>query len=462
LASLKSEPSRPLLPALRIGDAQTQEGAPGSGGTLEIPVTLSLSTDATVTVGFETRESAAIQSDDYVGAVGTITFPPGELVEEIEISLIGDAIAEPDEAFFIDLSQPTSASIEDPHGVATIVNDDTTPAVSISDTEILEGDAGSTEARLDVTLSAPVADPVTISFVTSDGTAIAGEDFVAASGTVDFSPGEVTRSISLDVFGDMSGEPDEEFFVDLSDPVNATIITPRGVVSVINDDPIISLSVNDVSVTEGNGGTASASFTVSLSDPSTDEVTAAFTTRDDTAIAGQDYASASGTLTFAPGQMSKQVVVSVFGDTLYEPAERFVLDLTSGSVWLRDPRGVATIHDDEPLPSITIGDILVTEGNSGTKQAVFTLRLSGPSATPIDVGYTTTNDTARAGSDYLADSGVLRFPPGAVQITISISVLGDTVFENGERFFVDLSAPVGASIADGRGIGTIKNDDPKV
>jgi hypothetical protein len=93
---------------------------------------------------------------------------------------------------------------------------------------------------------------------------------------------------------------------------------------------------------------------------------------------------------------------------------------------------------------------------------VFTLRLSGPSATPVDVGYTTTNDTARAGSDFLTDAGVLRFSPGVVQITLSISILGDTVFETGERFFVDLSGPVGASIADGRGIGTIKNDDPKV
>ena len=96
------------------------------------------------------------------------------------------------------------------------------------------------------------------------------------------------------------------------------------------------------------------------------------------------------------------------------------------------------------------------------RQAVFILRSSGPSAMPIDVAFTTTNDTARAGSDYLADAGVRRFTPGVVQLTISISILGDTVFESGERFFVDLSAPVGASIADGRGIGTIKNDDPKV
>ena len=118
-------------------------------------------------------------------------------------------------------------------------------------------------------------------------------------------------------------------------------------VTITNDDPIVSLSVSDVTVLEGNAGSTSASFILSLSDPSTQEVAAAFSTADDTANAGLDYAATSGTIVFAPGQTAKQVVVPVFGDGLYEPTERFLLDVTSGSVWVRDPRGVATIQDDD-------------------------------------------------------------------------------------------------------------------
>jgi hypothetical protein len=301
-----------------------------------------------------------------------------------------------------------------------------------------------------------------VSFGTSDGTASAGEDYVPGSGTVSFAPGEAIRTIDLEVLGDGQGEPDESFSVDLSAPVNAVLSDPNGVVTIENDDPILSIRVADVSVTEGNSGTTPATFTVTLSQPTSDPISARFTTGNLTAVGGLDYSATSGTLVFPPGETSTQVIVPVLGDVLYEPTERFSLDLTSDAVWVQDPRGVGTIQDDEAIPSISIGDVLVTEGNSGTRSAVLTLVLSGPSSGPVDVSYTTTNDTARAGPDYVADAGVLRFAPGTTQTMVSIQVIGDTVFESGERFFLDLSAPVGASIADGRGIVTIKNDDPKV
>jgi arylsulfatase A-like enzyme len=457
LASLKTDSAGRLLPVIQIGDVQAAEGA----SSVEIPVTLSLTSSSPVTVVFGTRDGDAEASDDYTAAAGTLTIPTGDLVGTIEIPIIDDAIAEPDETFLVLLSQPTLGTIDDAQAIATILNDDTTPAISLADAATPEGDAGSSMAMIDVSMSAPVADLVTVSFATSDGSAQAGQDYVAASGTITFSPGEVTETIGLEILGDGEGEPDQNLFVDLADPVNAIIVDPHGVLTITNDDPLLSLAIGDTSLVEGNTGTATASLSVSLSGPSDDEVTALFSTNDDSATAGLDYTATSGTLVFAPGQTSAEVNVPVLGDTLSEPTERFLVDLTSESVWVQDPRGVATIQDDEPTPSISINDVPVTEGNSGTKPAVLTLVLSGPSSAPVDVSFITTNDTARAGSDYQAEAGVLRFVPGVVRITVTVLVFGDITFENSERFFIDLSAPVGASIADGRGLVTIKNDDPK-
>ena len=222
------------------------------------------------------------------------------------------------------------------------------------------------------------------------------------------------------------------------------------------------LSVSDVSVTEGNSGTTSATFTVTLSPASTGTVTVNYATANGTATAGSDYMAASGTLTFSAGQTSKTVAVAVAGDTVIEPNETFYLVLSGASgATLARPQGVGTIVNDDTASAITmsINDVSVAEGNTGTKSAVFTVTLSGSSSQTVTVNYATANGTATAGSDYVAAVGSLSFPAGTTTQTISVVVNGDTTVEPNETFFVNLSNPVGATIADGQGQGTITNDD---
>jgi hypothetical protein len=221
-----------------------------------------------------------------------------------------------------------------------------------------------------------------------------------------------------------------------------------------------AISINDVTVTEGNAGTTNATFTVTLSAASTSAVTVKYDTGNGTALAGSDYQAASGTLSFAPGDTSKTIVIAVNGDTTAEADETFAVNLSNPtSATIADGQGIGTINNDDSPPTISINDVAATEGDAGTTNATFTATLSAPSALAVTVKYDTADGTALAGSDYQSGTGTLTFAPGETSKTITVVVNADTAFEPDETFFVNLSNPTNATIADGQAIGTIKNDD---
>jgi len=220
----------------------------------------------------------------------------------------------------------------------------------------------------------------------------------------------------------------------------------------------------------GTGGAATtpATFTVTLSQASTQTVTVQYATANGTALAGSDYTPISGTLTFAPGETQKTITVAVLRDTTAEATEAFTLRLsnpTNGTLTKTSATG--TILDDDaappppppPLPGLSIGDVSITEGHSGTKNAVFTVSLSAAATNAVTVNYATQNGTAVAGSDYTAVSGTLTFAPGERTKTITVAVHGDTAIEANETFRVLLTNPANAFLADGEATGTIVNDD---
>jgi hypothetical protein len=240
-----------------------------------------------------------------------------------------------------------------------------------------------------------------------------------------------------------------------------------------------SITINDVTVTEGNTGTVSATFTLSLSAPSSQTVSVHYATADDTAsAAGGDYQAKAGTLTFAPGVTNQTVTVLVNGDRLGEYDEDFLLLLTNPTnAFVGDIKGVGTIVDDEPLVGIDFGPLVVTEGNTGTTSAVFTVHLSAAYDAPVDVNFSTAEgDTqwwydfpyywqppaATSGSDFQAASGTLTFAPGQTVKTITISVNGDRLPESDEYYSLDLSGSPGASISGGHAVGVILDDEPSV
>lgn len=220
-----------------------------------------------------------------------------------------------------------------------------------------------------------------------------------------------------------------------------------------------SISVRDAAVVEGNSGTTQATFVVALSGPASQSVSFSFATSNGTATAGSDYIAASGALAFAPGEVEKPVVVLVNGDTVDEAQETLFLDISNvQNATVSSNRGTGFIVDDDG-PTISINDASVTEGNSTTKAATFTLTLSGPSVEAIAVRAVTTPGTATAPNDYNSINLVVIFQPGTVTRTFDVGVVGDTNLESNETFFVNLTESFGTTIADGEGVGTILDDD---
>jgi hypothetical protein len=223
-----------------------------------------------------------------------------------------------------------------------------TPAITISDVTVSEGNTGTTAAVFTVSLSAPSAQPVTVAYATADGTATAGSDYQAASGTVTFAPGETSKTITIWVNGDRAGEPNETFFVNLGPTGNAVLRDPQGGGAIVDDEPRITIS--DMTRNEGNGGRTAFTFTVTLSAAYDVPVTVHYATADGLAtVADNDYLPTAGTLTFAPGQTTQTITVWVIGDKKKDSyQENFFVNL-SGAVnaLLADDQGVGWIVDDD-------------------------------------------------------------------------------------------------------------------
>jgi len=208
-------------------------------------------------------------------------------------------------------------------------------------------------------------------------------------------------------------------------------------------------------------GTRTATFTVTLSAASSQTITVAYATANNTATAGNDFQAASGTLTFAPGETNMTVTVLVNGDRLAEPNETFVINLSSPTnATIADGQGVGTIVDDEPR--ISISDVTKAEGKKNqTTQFTFTVTLSAAYDQAVTVSFKTTDGTAKTSDqDYVAKTGTLTFAPGETTKTITIEVNGDSKKEANETFYLDLFGNSSNSLfTKNRGIGTILNDD---
>lgn len=460
--------------SLSISDTTIVEGDSGNV-VAQLTVTRSGATNQSATVDFITSdETATFDGADFYQTWGTVAFAAGVTSQTIQINVVGDTVDEADETFLVTLSNATGASISDAVGRVTIIDDDGPVTVSIGDATVTEGDTGSAPAMFTVTLSRPVSASVSISYSTVQGTATT--DFAQSSGTLVFGPGQTSRTISIPVAGDVVDESDETFFVDLSDPVGVVIADGRGTGTIVDNDTagsggggggggggtFPSASVSDASVTEGDGGTTSMFFTVTLSSSAANPVEVDYQTISRSARSPQDFTPSTGTLTFAPGETVKQFSVPIVGDQIDESDETFEVFLSrvSGATF-GDSDGIGTIHDDDGLPALSVADVEVVEGDSGTTTVDLVLQLSSPSSGFVSVDVETADGTAEfSDGDYHSASGGIVFNPGVTTRTVSLSVVGDTKIEPDEYFTVVLSNLQGATTSDLSALVHIRTDDP--
>jgi Calx-beta domain/FG-GAP-like repeat len=461
---LINDQSWPPSYTLAINDVSVTEGNSGTTSAV-FTVRLSDAIAVPVTVNYATADGTATAGSDYQSTSGTLTFAPGEVSKTIPVAVIGDRLGELNETFSVNLVSATNATIGDGTGIGTIGNDDP-PTINIWDNlGVNEGDSGLWAINFTVVMSLRSDQPVTVEYSTADGTAIAGSDYQAASGTLTFAPFETSKTITVWVIGDVIDEDQETFTVNLSAPTNASLGDSQALGIIFDDDPSPpTVAINNVSVTEGNSGTMSAVFTVSLSHASAIPVAVNYATADGTASAGSDYQPAGGTLTIPAGQTTGTITVLVNGDRVVEPNETFVVNLSGPTnATIADGQGMGTIvNDDLALPTLSIGDVTITEGNNGTRSANFSVTLSAASSQPVAVAYATADGSAAAGSDYQAVSGTLTIPAGQTAGTINVLVNGDRLVEPNETFVVNLSSPTNAMITNGPAVGTILDDEPRV
>ncbi len=443
------------IPTISINDPTLTEGNSGTAN-MTFTLTLSAASGRTVTVAYATSDGTATQPADYSARTGTVTFTAGQVSRTFTVPVVGDTLDEFDETFLADLATPTNATIAKSHSVGTIVDNDALPTISTANVTVTEGDSGTSVATFTVSLSAASAKPITVDFATADGTATAGADYEATSGTLSWTPGEVTKTVAVTIDADLLDEANETFTMNLTNPTNATVSTASRTGTITDNDPTPSLVIGDVSVAEGG----TASVPVTLSAPSGRPVTVDFATADGTALSGQDYTAGSGTITFAPGVTSTPVDVTVSADTAYESDETFLVTLTNPSnATISNTQATVTIANEDPVPSVSIGDAALDEGNAGTATMTFTLSLSNPSAFPISVDVTTADGTAAAPVDYAPVAATVTFAPGDTSATVDVPIVGDVVYEPDETVAVGLANAVGAGLDDAEAVGTIWNDD---
>ncbi|MDQ4070537.1 MAG: beta-galactosidase, partial [Actinomycetota bacterium] len=460
--------------SLSIGDATVAEG--GTGAT-NATFTITRSGDATgpASVRYATVDGTATAGTDFVAvAPTTIDFAAGETSKTVAISIKVDVRAEPDETFSVKLSSASGATISDDTGLGTIINDDALPSLAIDDVAVPEGNSGTTAATFTITRSGITTGASAVQYATVDGTATGGSDFVAvAPTTVSFAAGETSKTVAITVNGGLGTEADETFSVQLSSPDGAAISDATGLGTIINDDDVRTfLSVDDVSVTEGSLANSTATFTITRSGTTTGTASVQYATANGSATADSDYAGVGpASLTFAAGETTKTVAVTILADLVSEPNETVLLNLSAPSgATISDAQGVATIVDDDillglqetpgPATFIAVTDVLQTEGNSGTTAATFTITRTGLTKGTSSVQYATAAGTATAGSDFAGvGATIVSFAAGETVKTVTIDVIGDTVVEPRETFSVKLSSPEGATIADDTGLATIFDDD---
>jgi hypothetical protein len=323
-------------------------------------------------------------------------------------------------------------------------------------------------ATISVQRAGDTSASATVQFATSDGSATAGADYTATSGTLTFAPGQITRTFTIPILPDALCDGDETVNLTLSNPGGGSVLGTRRTATLTILDPgaCINFSAATYHVLENHGP---ALITVARSGPATGLVTVQFATSNGTAIAPADYTPVSRTLTFAPGVRLVTVSIPIVNDTIIEGPETVNLALSNvqGSAVLGDERSTAllTIDDDDLGGQIQFSAVAYTVSEASAV-ATITLVRTGGVAGPVTVDFATSDGpspTATAGTDYTATATTVTFNAGVATRTVTVPILNDTLDEPNEKITLTLSNPGGGATLGPRSsavLTIVDNDVP--
>lgn len=324
------------------------EGATEATSDAVFTVTKTGATDRTATVHYATTDGTAAAGSDYDASSGELSFAPGDTTKQVTVVVNGDDLDEAVEAFTLDLTEPTNATLSDAQGNGTITDDDdATASFAVGDVSVTEGNSGTTSAIFTVTKSGVSGQTATVAFATTNGTATSA-DYTATSGSLSFGALEASKTIAVPIKGDLLDELNETFVVTLSGPTNASITDGSAAGTITDNDAAPRITTGNDS--EYETANKACTLLVKLNAPSGRAITFHYATVSGTARTN-DYVAKSGNVTFVAGDAAVQVKILMRADSKDEPTEKFSVKLSgispAGSASFADSTGTCSIIDND-------------------------------------------------------------------------------------------------------------------
>ncbi len=420
-----------------------------------------------VSVSYTLSSGTAIGGADFGATSGTISFASGQTNRTLNVPIFEDSVIEGNETFTITLSNPTGgATLGRATAQVRIVDNDFTPGdpgrleFDVSTLNISE-DVGT--ASVVVRRSGGVTGTVGVGIESLNGTALAGSDFQIVSEFLEFGPGETTRTVTLTIFDDLVGEGTEGFFLRLFGASGgATLGMPDLLTVNIIENVLIPGSVGFVETNlflfEGDGGVL---LRIERTNGLTGEVTVDVQTMDGTAVGGVDYMAETLTVTFADGQASALVPISIIDNATTNENKSFtvvLLNPTGGLAIHQDTATITILDDDyEPGPGV-IGFLFsnyATNESAGVARITLIRQLGRDGE--VEVEYSTANGTATNGVHYVGTTNTLTFEDGEIIKTFDVPLIDNFVISPDRTVRLGLSSTNALSLR--MATLTIRDDD---
>jgi len=429
-------------------------GAEG-GGAIRINATRVSGTDGTATVNYTTTNGTALAGSDYTTASGVLSWNAGAGgTQFFDITILDDTVSELAETLTVTLSSPSGATLGTPSTATVTINDDDnngTLQLSSATYSVSEeaGPLTVTAQRIGGSDGAVMVD-----YGTSDGTAQAGADYTAASGTLNWANGDATsKSFAVTMLNDTELDTGETFTVTLSNPAGgATLGAPSVAIATITDSDsqgTLQFTAAALGVTEGSG--VSAVLQVSRIGGNAGAASVRCTPTDGTALAPGDYNATPVTLNWTSGDAtSKSCSIPIVNDNIDEgaTAETFgvTLSLPTGASLGTQTSATVSITDDDDAGNLQLSAAAYSASEDAGSLTVTVRRMVGGDG-PVSVSYATSNGTALAGSEYTATSGTLTWADQDVaDKTFAVPILNDNELDDGKTFTVAISGPTGNAV----------------
>jgi uncharacterized delta-60 repeat protein/uncharacterized repeat protein (TIGR01451 family) len=410
-----------------------------SVGTATIAVRRLGGTVGTLTVTYGTGAGTASSGVDYQDVSGSLVFTNGQSVATFDVPIFDDFLVEGNETVDLTLAGVAgSAVLGVSSATLTIVDNDVSAGqIGFGQPNFTVNEQGVT-ALITVIRTGGSSGNASVNYQTADGTATAGADYAPAGGLLVFADGEVSKTFAVDIFDDVLVEGDETVNLTLFNAVGSGLGQATSTLTILADEAVFSFATNNFAVVENM---TNAAVTVVRSGGGTGPVSVNYFTMDGSALAGLDYTNLMGTLTFAPGETNKTLLIPIVNDNLGELDEFFFVMLTNPVVEaVLGPidAAVVTIQDDDVSFHFEQPNYLVSE--AGGSAAISVVRTGVTNAAGA-VSFATSDGTANAGSDYVFTSSVLNFAAGEVRKTVVIPILDDNLGEGNETVNLNLFSP---------------------